>query len=384
MEQVIEKNRCCGCGACYSICPKQAISIHLDDEGFEYPEINQDLCVNCHLCQNVCPVLQYEKNTEKRNLNCDVQCGFVARNRNYAQRLVSSSGSIFPPIAEWILDNDGIVVGAAFDENFSVVHKVITDKSDLPSLQGSKYLQMRIDRETFILIRRELQNGRKVLYSGMACQVEGLKSFLGKEYDNLYTIDLICMGIPSYRVWHEYLNAFFPNENIKSINFKDKRIGWDSFTFRIETNKRQYLEKGMHNLYLQSMFRSWNMRLSCFQCPFKKAVRISDFTLADAWGVSKQCPQINDNKGLSSIVIHSSKALNLWNEIESKFDRINVSIDDIAKGNSNLISNKPQMGDRALFYRMLKENPKIAFEKLCMVKERTIVYKILHKLRGLI
>ena len=380
MLEVIEKDKCCGCSACFSACGHQAITMQLDSEGFEYPIINQEACVDCGLCQSVCPVLQYENRKDIRVKNSDVQIGFSARNKNFSQRLVSSSGSIFPPIAEWILDNNGLVVGAAYDNDFNVVHKFVESKDELRALQGSKYLQCKADNETFKYIRKELKNGRKVLYSGMACQVEGLKSFLRKDYDNLYTIDLICMGIPSYVVWQKYLAAFFGDEKIKSINFKEKSIGWDTFTFRVDTDKRIFKGRGMHNLYLRSMFLSWNMRPSCFQCPFKKAKRISDFTLADAWGVYHSTPDINYNKGLSSVIVHSNKGLELWNILKDKIDSVQVSIDDIAAGNSNLITNKPQTGDRKLFFETLNVNSKEAFLNLCSIRKAPLKQRIKNKL----
>lgn len=380
MLEVIEKDKCCGCSACFSACGHQAITMQLDSEGFEYPIINQEACVDCGLCQSVCPVLQYENRKDIRVKNSDVQIGFSARNKNFSQRLLSSSGSIFPPIAEWILDNDGLVVGAAYDNDFNVVHKFVESKDELCALQGSKYLQCKADNDTFKNIRNELKAGRKVLYSGMACQVEGLKSFLRKDYANLYTIDLICMGIPSYVVWQKYLSAFFGGEKIKSINFKEKSIGWDTFTFRVDTDKRIFKERGMHNLYLRSMFLSWNMRPSCFQCPFKKAKRISDFTLADAWGVFHNTPEINDNKGLSSVIVHSNKGLELWNILKDKIDSVQVSIDDIAAGNRNLITNKPQTGDRKLFFETLNVNSKEAFLNLCSIRKAPLKQRIKNKL----
>lgn len=379
MKEILEKKSCCGCGSCYTTCKHNAIDMQLDEEGFEYPVINQDRCIDCGACQTVCPVIQYEKRADKRDANNNVQIGFVARNKHYEQRLISSSGSIFPPIATWILESGGIVVGAAFDENYNVIQKAITSVEELPSLQGSKYLQCKTNKDIFKQIKKELQFGHKILYTGMACQVEGLKAFLKKEYENLYTIDLICMGIPSYVVWQRYLQTFFNGEKIKSINFKEKSVGWDSFSFRVDTDKRVFKEPGMHNLYLRSMFLSWNMRPSCFHCPFKKAERISDFTLADAWGVYANTPNINDNKGLSSVIIHSEKGLILWNILKDQFDCVNVSIDDIARGNSNLISNKPQMGNRKLFYDMLSDNPKNAFELLCSIKEPSLLQRLKNK-----
>lgn len=382
MLEVLEKDKCCGCSACFSACGHHAITMQLDSEGFEYPIISQEVCVDCGLCQSVCPVLQYENRKSIREKNSDAQIGFAARNKNYSQRLISSSGSIFPPIAEWILDNDGLVVGVAYDNDFNVVHKFVESKDELCALQGSKYLQCKADNDTFKNIRNELKAGRKVLYSGMACQVEGLKSFLRKDYDNLYTIDLICMGIPSYVVWQKYLSAFFGGEKIKSINFKEKSIGWDTFTFRVDTDKRIFKERGMHNLYLRSMFLSWNMRPSCFQCPFKNAKRISDFTLADAWGVYHSTPDINDNKGLSSVIVHSNKGLELWNILKDKIDSVQVSIDDIAAGNSNLITNKPQTGDRRRFYEILLSNPRTAFVDLCSIKKPSLMHRIMSKMKS--
>lgn len=384
MQLILQNTKCCGCAACYATCNHTAINMQLDKEGFEYPVINQDACVDCGMCQSVCPVLQYAKRQDVRKANNDAQIGFAARNKNYDQRLLSSSGSIFPPIAEWILEQGGIVVGIAYDEEWNTVHKIIDNKQDLEAIQGSKYLQCKADNITFNTIRKELQNGRKVLYSGMACQVEGLKSYLRKEYGNLYTIDLICMGIPSYVVWQKYLETFFSNEKITHVNFKEKSIGWDSFCFHIDTDKRTFKERGMQNLYLRSMFLTWNMRPSCFNCPFKNVERISDFTLADAWGVSIQIPQINDNKGLSSVVVHSKKGFDLWNEISDKIESVQVTIDAIAEGNSNLVSNKHQSGNRKHFFAMLSKNPKKAFNKLCSEPKISLKSRLQRKIKVLI
>lgn len=376
MIEVLEHNRCTGCAACYTVCAHNAITMKFDSEGFEYPVINQETCIDCYMCQSVCPVLQYDKRQTLRTANNDVQKGFAARNKNLAQRLTSSSGGIFPPIAGWFLEHDGIVVGIAYDEHFNTKHLIIDSAEELQDLQGSKYLQCKADNMTFKRIRDELKTGRLVLYAGMACQVEGLKSFLRKEYENLYTIDLICMGIPSSVVWQKYLKAFFDGENIRQVNFKEKSIGWNSFCFYLKTDKREFKERGMENLYLQSMFRSWNMRPSCFQCPFKKEKRYSDFTLADCWGANKLVPSIDDNKGLSSVIVHSTKGQRLWQLISDKVEAVEISIDDIAAGNQNLIRNKQQTGDRKLFYEMLSSNPRKAFERLCKVNHSSFVRKL--------
>lgn len=387
MLEVLEHNRCTGCSACYTACAHNAITMQYDEEGFEYPVVNQDVCIDCGLCQITCPVLQYDKRKTLRTANNDAQVGYAAKNKNYPQRLISSSGSIFPPIAEWILEKGGLVVGIAYDEKFNAKHLIIDSKDDLKDIQGSKYLQCKADNTTFIRIKDELKTGRLVLYSGMACQVEGLKSFLRKEYENLYTIDLICMGIPSSVIWQKYLNAFFNGETVLHVNFKEKSVGWDSFCFYIKTNKREFKERGMENLYLQSMFRSWNMRPSCFQCPFKNERRFSDFTLADCWGANRLVPSIDDNKGLSSVIVHSTKGQRLWRLLADKVDSVEICINDIAAGNQNLIRNKQQTGDRKLFYEMLNCNPRKAFENLCKVNHhsfaRRVAVKVIKRIKSI-
>ncbi len=387
MLEVLEHNRCTGCSACYTACAHNAITMQYDEEGFEYPVVNQDVCIDCGLCQITCPVLQYDKRKTLRTANNDAQVGYAAKNKNYTQRLISSSGSIFPPIAEWILEKGGLVVGIAYDEKFNAKHLIIDSKDDLKDIQGSKYLQCKADNTTFIRIKDELKTGRLVLYSGMACQVEGLKSFLRKEYENLYTIDLICMGIPSSVIWQKYLNAFFNGETVLHVNFKEKSVGWDSFCFYIKTNKREFKERGMENLYLQSMFRSWNMRPSCFQCPFKNERRFSDFTLADCWGANRLVPSIDDNKGLSSVIVHSTKGQRLWRLLADKVDSVEICINDIAAGNQNLIRNKQQTGDRKLFYEMLNCNPRKAFENLCKVNHhsfaRRVAVKVIKRIKSI-
>ena len=378
MLEVVEKEKCCGCAACYTACNHNAITMHFDEEGFEYPLINQESCVDCGLCQASCPVIHYDY--AKRKEYSDAQIGYAARNKNYDQRLISSSGSIFPVLAEYIIEKGGVVVGIVYDEKFNARHLITDKKEELPLLQGSKYLQCSADNATFKQIRKELISGRQVLYSAMACQIEGLKSFLRKDYDNLYTVDLICMGIPSPKVWQTYLSTFFKGEKIKHVNFKEKSIGWDSFCFYIETDKRTYKERGMENLYLQSMFRTWNLRQSCFNCPFKKVERISDFTIADCWGASRLVPEINDNKGLSSVIVHSKKGLKLWNEVESNLEIRKLSLSDIITGNGNLVQNRKRCGDRDLFYKELNKNPLNAFEKLCRAKTPSLLKRIINRM----
>lgn len=357
MIEIIEKERCTGCGACMNVCSHSAITFQTDEEGFDYPVINQELCIDCKLCQKTCPPLHYKA---KEN---SVQKGYAARNRNYEERIVSSSGSVFAALANYVLDNEGSVVGVAFDDDFNAVYKIIDKKADLHYLQGSKYIQCRPDTTTFKEVKTRLQNGQKVLFSGLACMVESLHCYLRKDYDNLFCIDLICMGVPSAEVWQTYLKINFPNEKIKAVNFKEKSIGWNSFCLAIETDKQSFKDCGMTNSYFRSMFNTCNMRKSCFVCPFKKAMRTADITLADCWGANREVPELDDNKGLSSVIVHSERGLKLWNEAESRVESVELPIDTIIAGNTNLIENRTCYFDyRKKFYTLYHENPRKAFE----------------------
>lgn len=356
MQEIIEKQQCTGCGACMATCPKNSITMQMDEEGFDYPVINQKTCIDCGLCQKVCPPLHFEERQENRKRENIIQRGYAARNKNYEERLVSSSGSIFAVLAHQILDQGGYVVGVAYDEHFNAVYKVIADKHELPAIQGSKYLQCKADRDTFIQIRDLLRKGKKVLFSGLACQVEGLRTFLRRDYENLYCVDLICMGIPSPYVWQMYLKTYFPKEVVKAVNFKEKSTGWNSFKLAITTNKQDFKQFGYLNPYFKSMFNTYNMRRSCFICPFKKMERAADITLADCWGASRLVPEIDDNKGLSTVIVHSEKGFQLWNSLSPRIDERELPLSDLVSGNTNMVENKVcDMKGRMRFYSLLNK-----------------------------
>lgn len=389
MNIIIEKERCSGCGACLASCPKEAISMQRDSEGFDFPHIDQTLCIDCGLCQKVCPPLHYEERTDKRLKKNSVQRGFAARNKNYEQRLISSSGSIFAVLAQYVLSMGGAVVGVAYDDIFNAEYKIIESDAELPLIQGSKYLQCKPSREIFKKIREILKTGRIVLFSGLACQVEGLHTFLRKDYDNLVCIDLICMGIPSAEVWQIYLNTYFKGEKILNVNFKEKSVGWNHFNLAITTDKQDFKQWGMINPYFKSMFNTYNMRRSCFVCPFKRIEREADITLADCWGASRLVPQIDDNKGLSSVIVHSDKGLSLWSEVASMVDCVELPLEEIISGNTNMIENRTcDYKNRRVFYKLLlSKHPQKAFqfaERQGVAKKPNISRRIINKLKSIL
>ena len=198
MIRVNDKKECCGCNACVQSCPKKCIVMARDEEGFLYPEVDYSQCVECGLCEKACPILNAEKKQDMV-LKC-----YVAYAKDESIRLQSSSGGVFTLLAEAILQKQGIVFGASLDENMQVKHISIDNVADLSLLRGSKYVQSDIGN-TYIEVKKNLENGRQVLFSGTACQIAGLKQYLRKDFENLYTIDILCHGVPSPKVWDLYL-----------------------------------------------------------------------------------------------------------------------------------------------------------------------------------
>ena len=358
MKEIINPEQCTGCGACINVCPKNAISVKIDYEGFEIPHINQEKCIDCGLCRKKCPTLT--QSSKPRNFNHNA---YAARIVDDFARLKSSSGGIFYALAQQIIEESGVVVGATYNDNYEVIYRIVEQVEELSNLQGSKYLQCKIDNITFKQIREYLQSGRKVLFSGLACQVEGLRAYLGKEYNNLFCCDLICMGIPSAIVWREYLQMSYKHDKIYSINFKEKSAGWSRFHLAVTTSNGEIKEKGIDNSYFKSMFKTFNMRRSCFVCPFKKMERLADITLGDCWGAVRLVPDMNDEKGLSSVIIHSAKGAILWKKLVDKVDSKEIPVEEVVKGNPNMIENRTcNWIGRYIFYFLLRHiSTKLAF-----------------------
>lgn len=300
MIQIHDKRDCCGCTACVERCPKQCITMTADEEGFLYPHVNLSLCINCRLCERVCPVI----NQQNGKMPLGV---YAVMNPNTDVRLKSSSGGLFTMLAEKILAEDGIVFGVAFDTDWSVKHIGITKCDELERLRGSKYLQSRVET-TFKEVEGYLKSGRKVLYSGTSCQIAGLKHYLRKDYSNLLSVDCLCHGVPSPEVWTHYLKRICGNKEITNIKFRDKRTGWKQYSFTIDyTDGTIYTEKASGNVFMRGFLSDLYLRPSRERCPAKSGKCRSDITLADYWGVDRFYPQIDDDKGIGLVLVHSHK-----------------------------------------------------------------------------
>ena len=245
---------------------------------------------------------------------------YVSYAKNSNIRTQSSSGGIFSVLAEIILLNNGVVVGAAFDENMLVRHILVSRLEDLDKLRGSKYLQSNIGN-IFLKIQQLLISNRLVLFSGTECQIVGLKKFLGKEYENLYTIDILCHGVPSPKVWRTYLNEQEKNFSARAmkVSFRNKVRGWKEFSLQIVfDNGEKYEEIFTKDRYMKFFLRNISLRPSCYKCKFKLLNRESDISLGDCWGIDSYMPDMDDDKGTSIILIHSLKGKRLFNKCKDK------------------------------------------------------------------
>lgn len=305
---------CVGCGACKNICNQNAINLSPDKYGFLKPILNSSICINCNKCISVCPVLHKKSIT---SFNSHVFMGMA----NDEERQLSSSGGAFSIIARYILSKNGVIFGVAWDKDFSVKHIAIESAADLSFLQKSKYLQSKID-DTYILAKTELDKNRFVLFSGTPCQIQGFKLFLGKDYKNLITIDILCHYVPSPKIFHQYLSENFGIENIKSFSFRDKERGW-SFDLQKIIKKDNSIEyRDYNNDFFQKGFHSrLFMNEACENCKFADFPRVGDITLGDFWGI-KDNEKYNDGKGSSEIIVNTQKGLDLINSIKEKFIRL--------------------------------------------------------------
>lgn len=325
MINIVEEKDCCGCEACANVCPAQCISMELRD-GFYYPVVNREKCIECASCERVCPIIHHSENPKGEKIGV---AGYI---KNEQARFNSTSGGAAYLLGEYAIENGGFVYGVSFDDKFQTVFSSARNKEELEKLQGSKYPQSRIGNE-YREIKEELRKGNKVVVVGTPCQIYGLNNFLGKTYENLILVDLICHGVPSPEVWMEYLKSLFPTEEIQKVTFKHKSEGWKKWHVHIETNKSVYSRERGNDTYMSSYLGGYNVRPSCFYCMFKNDTRVSDITIADAWGIPEKDKALNDDKGLSSLIFNTEKGKQFFELLKDKFVYKEFSVEELIQGN---------------------------------------------------
>jgi coenzyme F420-reducing hydrogenase beta subunit len=307
------KEECCGCTACMSICPKQAITIISDEEGFLYPSINQELCIECDLCKKVCPF----SDNYRTSGNYAQPLVYAAKHKDDNVRMNSSSGGMFTAISDYILDIDGVIYGAAFDENFVVRHQRAKTPEERNKFRGSKYIQSNLIG-VFEDIKNEVKKGRTVLFTGTPCQNAGLRAFLNKSYDNLYLCDIVCHGTPSPLLWKEYIGFLEKRSKSRVVNyfFRYKEVGWRGYNvYALFDNGKSKLNTPDVMTYAKIFGSDLALRPACHNCKFCNFSRPSDITIGDFWGIEKCMPDFDDNIGVSLVLINSSKGQILFQRI---------------------------------------------------------------------
>ena len=344
-----DKTKCCGCSACTNICPKNCIMMKCDDEGFLYPVTNAAECVACGLCEKTCPVIQ-SINNRKTGTVLDT---FGGNTKDELLRENSSSGGIFGMLAKSFFAENGVVVGAAFSDDFySVRHTCIEKKDELYKLQGSKYLQSEIN-DSYKKVKEFLRQGCKVLFTGTPCQIAGLKAYLGKGYDNLFTQDVICHGTPSPMIWKKYVQyrESVSGGAVQRMSFRHKKYGWKTFSVFFKfSNNTEYVKKLSNDLYMQVFLRNIDLRPSCYNCEFRDGTSGSDITLADYWGVQEENPKLDDDKGTSLIIIHTQKGVEVFQKIQSEVNCKSVDFEKAIKHNPSYYESVHLPEERESFF----------------------------------
>ena len=331
---ITEKN-CCGCGACYQSCPKKAITMNENDRGFLVPTVDENECVNCGKCVAVCP----EKDTPDFY---SVKNAYVAVAKDMPMIKVSTSGGIFGVLAEKVLSNSGIVYGCGWGDNLQAKHMRIEKESDLHLIQQSKYVQSNTEK-TFVSVKKDLIADKTVLYSGTACQIGGLRKYLGKEYDKLITLEVACHGAPSPGLFRKYIEFIESNNRKKVTNFrfrnKEKHSKGEHYKFCVTFEDGSQMYKlSNEDPYYGSFLGGKTLRETCYNCKYKEKNRVADFMLSDYWGVEKEHKGFPSENGASAIFVCSGKAEKLLNSVKDKLTIDNSTVEKVIAHNHSLVS----------------------------------------------
>ena len=358
---MIQKDRneeCCGCNACGDICPKNAISFKTDIEGFWYPEVNQNQCINCGLCEIVCPV----RHPADGVLRFDEPRVFAAYTKDEGVRLDSTSGGIHSMLANAMYAKGAFVGGAVYNDDHTVSQIIDDNPKRLPEIRSSKYLQSNAEG-VYKEIRSQLKSGKEVFFCGTPCQIHALYKYLGnKEIDNLTTCDFICRGVNSPKAFLKYMEMLERQygSKAKNIKFKAKKWGWHNFSLRVEfENGKEYCKDRWHDLFFIGYLQAGNFtRPSCYECHFKGFPQKSDITLADFWGIEKIDKSMDQDKGTSLVMVNSEKGLKLFESIKDTIECREFSIDDARKGNPAMDGSlKAAKPNRKEFFEALDKEP---------------------------
>lgn len=374
------KTHCNGCGGCMCVCPMGAIEMEDDEEGFLYPKVNEKKCIKCKKCLQFC--IQNHKQERKQSFYFPT--AYAAMNKDENIRRKSSSGGVFYLLAEYIIDLDGVVFGAALDNKQHLKHIYVDKINDIKNLMGSKYIQSDLG-ESFEKVAQFVSEQRYVLFTGTPCQCAALKKYIG-DSKYLIIVDFICHGVPSQLAFDTYLKDIYRDKEIKEISFRDKTKGWERFSMKIEGEGKVYNKDLYHDEYLRAFLNNVDLRYSCYECRYKEINHCSDWTIGDLWGASS-LEISNENRGISIILIQNKKGEELLEKLGEKMMVTKVDGKKAISMNSATLNSVLIPDEREMFYKMIKQNgfiktvnkiyPITIKKRIAFLKED--IYKIIHR-----
>lgn len=334
---------CCGCGTCKVACPRYAITMEIDTYGFVYPVIANEACINCGICRKICAYQQKKENNNPRRV-------YAMALKNIDSLRRSASGGVFGGMAEQWIEEGGIAFGASLmtkNEGLTVKHCSATTKEELKRLLGSKYVQSDLE-DTFVTAKDYLKKGKLVLYSGTPCQIAALKAFLGRDYNNLLTIDLVCHGVPNNAMFQNYIKIEEKKlrAHIKDFKFRDKDSseGYNAkMSYYLKGQIKNIILPSYRSSYYELFLKGDIHRPNCYQCPYANEHRPGDLTIGDFWGIEKEHPdylqpvgKLDQSAGISMLMINSEKGEVFFRKCESLFWYYPSTFENASRHNEQL------------------------------------------------
>lgn len=365
MPALCDRNYCTGCAACYSACPRNAISMLADAEGFLSPEVVKDRCVDCGKCEEVCPVLHF--GAERKPLGI-----YAAKSKNQTLRLESSSGGVFSLLAKAVIDAGGSVFGAAVVDGYAIRHVKVEMDAQLARLRGSKYVQSEIG-DSYREARMCLSMGKRVLFSGTPCQIAGFRNFLGREYRSLLCVDVVCHAVASPLAWQKYLEWINPDPfAFESAKFRDKTWGWRRYSMRLRKGGgSDYCKSNAEDPFLKGFSSELFSRESCYNCCARNLKSGADITLGDFWRVWEEKPQIYDNQGVSLVLVNTEQGMSAFRQILADVVADETDFQVAVKVNPSIVKRPSRSSQRHHKFFSLLERGMSFYEAVEFVSRRS-------------
>lgn len=342
-----DKTKCCGCRSCEQICPTRCITMEEDNEGYLYPLLDRDNCINCGKCELHCPI--YHPHIESE---VQTAYGFIHDLKEITDK--SSSGGAFHAFSEYILQKNGVVFGCILDEKLKAKHVCAKDFQELEPMHGSKYVQSDTE-QTYSQTKEYLEAGRMVLYTGTPCQIAGLRAFLNNDYEHLITVDVVCHGVPSPKLFSKYLGWSKKKygEDCIGFSFRNKQFNWEDSPLKYITINKEIMIPIEKCPYMYGFRLYFTSRPICYTCQFANKTRTSDITIADFWGVKEFYPKIIIKDGVSSVIANNQKANKILESALNRGTLFKTSLDYISTNNPHLVKPTPKPLQRDSLYKKI-------------------------------